>query len=210
MNTVVSLVVVLVVPVGLIAAFLTAPRWFVRIAQQNRLWALRDDLVDDVLAGRLPAAHPSVKTLVDESRVVATHCTSVSLAMLLAYRRSLRRNRDLAASIRAAHKRETRTAGLTAEQRELLAGHRNKLQMALQRNLMFGSWLGIAFVVVVFLRAVARGVVRLIASVGRASLSGPVHVKVKDAAHEPSHRLDELVDGICFPAAAVENAHATR
>jgi len=204
MTEVMSILVVFVVPVALFAAVLTIPRWCVRLIHQNRLWAIRDAVMDDVLAGRLPAEHRSVRTLLSQLEDATSVCTRVSLLLLVANRTALRRHPDTAESLRRIYVRETNAAGLSADERALLEGHRHRMHVAMNGNVMFGSWLGIAFFVSVFAGAIVRAAVRgagAIARAGSDALSVSIRSRVADAAHVPAARVDQLVDEACLPLA---------
>lgn len=204
MTEVLSILVVFVVPVALFAAVLTMPRWCVRIIHQNRLWAIRDAVMDDVLAGRLPAQHRSVRALVGQLDDATAVCTRVTLLLLMANHASLRRHADTAEALRRVYMRETNTAGLDADERALLEGHRHRMHVAMNGSVMFGSWLGIAFFVSVFAGAIVRVAVRGAGAIARAGsdvFSVSIRARVADAAHVPAARVDQLVDEACLPLA---------
>src|SRR5580692_11310833 len=79
----------LIVLVGLWAACMLGPRWFARSLHRHRMWRLRDDLVDDVIAGRLPRDHDAVRHLLSRMEDTLRLGPNVTLSDVLIFHRHL-------------------------------------------------------------------------------------------------------------------------
>lgn len=134
--------------VGLIftASLITLPRWCVRSLHRHRLWRLRDQVVDSVLAGCLPANHPAVKYLISELERAIRHCHRMSLLKLRGFillRRRLSRAAETQLRSRSA---PPSLAGLGEAEKMLLKEYRQAEATLLAGNLLLGSWLGVYLV----------------------------------------------------------------
>ncbi len=223
MATMVAVLGLLVVPAVVAAALLTMPRWSVRTIHRNQLWTIRDEVVDDIVVGRLPGAHKSVQTLVSQLETAADECPRFTMLGLYAYRRALRKNRDTARVIATSYMRSKNTDGLSRDERDRVESYRERLQNVLYRNLLLGSWVGMLYFAMSFLSALTR---REQPQSGSAPRSQPIRGEGKlrkaprsggqRTASENRHagdRVDEWVNDICLPGVANRGAarmHALR
>jgi hypothetical protein len=146
MSSTLSIVLVLICFAVLWAAWLLVPRWFARSIHRHRMWTLRDQLVDDIIAGRLPHDHPAVRQLarnIDRALRDGMNITYFDVRVFA------RRYRRLDSSTRAIlDKRIARrpTDGLTQDQCKRIKGYETCWELLRVGHLMLGSWLGLAYV----------------------------------------------------------------
>lgn len=128
---------------GLVIAVGMTPRWFIRSLSKHALWRLRDDVVDDVITGKLDREHPSVKELISRVEWAIEESRSFDLLHLLVWRRAWRQLppgqlRKLA--------RVPDLHGLSDEQAERIKGYRRRYDSVAIGALFLSSWLGLAIV----------------------------------------------------------------
>jgi hypothetical protein len=123
------------VSIGIIVTVATLPWWFTRSLYQHRLWRMRDRLADDILDRNLPPAHPAVVQLFRRTTSALRNgrrMTMLDVVIGLIMRRH------------------------AEEQVSLLETHRDELETLLAGSTITGSWLGMAFVAVWFIPALAH------------------------------------------------------
>lgn len=137
------ILLVLIIPLGLLASFVTAPRWCSRSISKHALWHLRDDVVDDVLAGRLPADHIAVQELVVRAEWAIAESRSFDLLHLMVWQRATRHipteERRQLAGIPSLH-------GLDRGAEKLVRKYRERYDRVTIRAMFLSSWLGLAMV----------------------------------------------------------------
>jgi hypothetical protein len=153
--TAIALVALLVVPCALFGALVTMPYWCMRSLSRDRIWSARDDLVLDILRGRLPAANRSVQLLRARAQTAARDSMQLAFLPLHLSERAIVKNADMLA---AANTCQIRASGLTADQRTLFDSHMQRLNTEITRCLMTGSWAGLAFGLVSRIRRCALAV----------------------------------------------------
>lgn len=151
------LLLLIVAPGPLFIGAITLPRWFFRSLHRHRLWELRDAIVDDILADRLPKNHPAVKQLARRAESAARNCKQVSIFDLRVYRYIVDREPGLEPQIRAMV-RTRDLGGLTADQKELIVNYRDSMLMLLSGTMLLGSWFGLGAVAWVLVGDVAHRV----------------------------------------------------
>lgn len=137
------MIVLLLLPVGLVVVLAAWPRWYIRSMSKHSLWRLRDDVVDDVIFGRLPAEHPAVEELIARSEWAIAEARSFDLLHLLVWSWSAR---DMTLDTRRKLKTIPPLDGLDGPQAERVAAHRRQYNAVSIRAVFLSSWFGIAFV----------------------------------------------------------------
>lgn len=127
------------VVVALFVGLLTAPRWCFRSLARHRLWALRDRLVDDVLADRLPGDNNQVADLRRQLEVAILHVTKMRLIDVFVF--GLLHDRRPSVS---GHDGSGHSSKLTDHEEERLRKHQDRFHFLLLSSLLLGSWVGLA------------------------------------------------------------------
>jgi hypothetical protein len=126
---------------GLWLSLLTLPRWFVRSMHRHRMWRHRDEIVDEILDGRLPD-HPAVWELLNDAE------RSIHLTDRVTYLRGYMACRSIGTlSPQATARWNDRTRpssleGLSATECELLRNHRIHDHQLTVGVVLLGSWVG--------------------------------------------------------------------
>jgi hypothetical protein len=138
-----AVLLMLLVPAGLVAAFATVPRWFARSLSKHALWRLRDDVVDDVIDGRLPSGDAAVQELVARVEWAIEESRSFDLLHLIVWSRA-RRTLPLETSKRLAVVPDLKK--LSTDQASRVIAHRKRFDRVAIRAVLLSSWLGVAVV----------------------------------------------------------------
>lgn len=131
-----------VVLVGFTVSLLTTPRWVARRAHRHRLWRLRDDFVDNIIDGTLPADHPAVVQTLRRIERTIYNCFALTLVGGFVF---VRFTRSLSAEASREMERRSNdcsTDGLTAEQSAILRTVNERLTLLQAGSLLLGSWVG--------------------------------------------------------------------
>jgi hypothetical protein len=151
-----ALVILLLVSGPLLAciAIIRMPSWLARDLQKQRMWLLRDVVVDDIRAGRLPADHPAVRQLLARVQSCIYHADRVTLLDLYVFKWAMR---PLTSATRASLSKQMARAdlrGLDERQRELVDEYWKKLRTLLGGAVILGSWLGLLSIIPQIPRAI--------------------------------------------------------
>jgi hypothetical protein len=160
-------IVLVAIAMVLFIAVLRMPRWFAQSLAHHALWRMRDDLVDDMLSGRLPKDHAAVRELLGTAEWVIAQSPSATLVRFYVWRRICNRSEtDVRDQIA---KRAPSWHGLSDAESERLGQYRNRLGQLAATCMLFGSWLGLWHVI----RRIGPGIreARRVASVTRGSHS---------------------------------------
>lgn len=133
----------LLAPAGLVIACATIPRWCIRSMSKHALWHLRDDVVDDTLAGRLPAGHAAVKELIARVEWAITESRSFDLLHLRVW---VRARRHLPEETACKLERLVALADLTPEQAKRVENYRTRYNSVAIKAILLTSWIGILVV----------------------------------------------------------------
>lgn len=146
----------LIVPGVLAVAVATMPRWFIRSMSKHALWRLRDDVVDDVLAGRLPSEHLAIRELVARLEWAIGESRSFDLLHLLVWSRARRRlPRKTVQEVVAIPD----LTGLTPEQSTQVTAYRECYDRVAIRAILLSSWFGVTIVVWTGIQLLARALI---------------------------------------------------
>lgn len=133
----------LLIPAVLIAAIATVPRWFIRSMSKHALWRLRDAVVDDVIAGRLPSNDPAVQELVARIEWAIGESRSFDLLHLVVWNRAKNRlSKETLRTLVAVPDLKK----LTQDQASIVTGYRTRFDSVAIRAILLSSWLGVALV----------------------------------------------------------------
>jgi hypothetical protein len=133
----------LLVPVGLVIAIATMPRWLIRSMSKHALWRLRDEAVDDILAGNLPAEHPAVQELIQRLEWAISEARSFDLLHLIVWSRA---KRHLSTKELEELSQVPDLAELTGAQVSRIEKYRRCYDSVAIRTLLLSSWIGVAIV----------------------------------------------------------------
>jgi hypothetical protein len=135
--------VALLVPVGLVFAIATMPRWLIRSVSKHSLWRLRDEVVDDSLSGMLPADHPAVRELVARLEWAISESRSFDLLHLMVWNRA---KREVHPKVLESRARVPDLTSLPSDQEERIRAYRGCYDSVAIRALLLSSWIGIGIV----------------------------------------------------------------
>lgn len=133
----------LLVPVGLVIAIATVPRWLIRSMSKHALWRLRDEIVDDTLAGTLPGDHPAVRELIERLEWAISESRSFDLLHLIVWNRA---KRQLHPKVLQSLSRVPELTDLTPDNADRIASYRQCYDSVAIRALLLSSWIGVAIV----------------------------------------------------------------
>jgi hypothetical protein len=153
------IIIMLLILVGLWAACVLGPRWFARSLHRHRMWQLRDDLVDDVIVGRLPRDHEAVRHLIKKMDTTLRFGPNVTLSDVLIFNRHFARVSQSAR--RFVRRPQCPLDGLTTDQRSSVKKYEREFDLLLVGLLLLGSWLGLIAVIGVFLSLAVRRIAKL-------------------------------------------------
>jgi hypothetical protein len=164
------------------AMIATAPRWFSRSLHRHRLWHLRDNFVDDVIAKRLPADHPAIQQLLWHLRSSLDNGPGNRALDITVFRWAKKSLSPAARQELATRAGLCSTEGLTPEQMERVKQYREQFETLLVGMLMLGSIWGTLIVVRFLPSALAMALSEAkTKSAGEASVRIPVKATVKTA-----------------------------
>jgi hypothetical protein len=129
----------------LLVSALTLPRWFVMSLHRHRMWRHRDQIVDQIINGRLPD-HPAVWEVLNDVERAIQHAPRMTLLRAYAAARSVGSLSPEARARWMERVAESPLDGLTPEQRELVLAHRLREHSLTTGVLLLGSWIGVATV----------------------------------------------------------------
>jgi hypothetical protein len=133
----------LMVPVVLSLLLLAMPRWLGRSMFKHRLWRLRDQVVDDIIDGKLPRSHPAVGDLERHIEWALGEARSFDMLHLLVWRWAVRKvdpaTREMVA-------KPCSLDGLDAGERAMVEGYRARLRFLSSSAMLCTSWIGLAVV----------------------------------------------------------------
>jgi len=135
--------IALLVPVGLVFAIATMPRWLIRSMSKHSLWRLRDEVVDDALAGALPADHPAVRELVARLEWAISESRSFDLLHLMVWNRA---KRQVHPKVLQSRSRVPDLTSLSSDHEERIRSYRECYDSVAIRALLLSSWIGIGIV----------------------------------------------------------------
>lgn len=164
----------LLIPVGLLFAFAHLPRWYARSRAKHALWRLRDDVVDDKLAGRLPANHPAVRELQMRVQWAIGESRSFDLLHLVVWRRAIRK---LPAEVVQILRKAPDLDGLTHDQSSRVESYRRRYNRVAIKATLLTSWIGVAILFRV-------GVPLLIYALRHRARETRIHAVVQEATDE--------------------------
>jgi hypothetical protein len=133
----------LLVPIGLVFAIATVPRWLIRSMSKHALWRLRDKVVDDTLAGALPSDHPAVRELIERLEWAISESRSFDLLHLIVWNRA---KRQLHPKVLQGLSRVPELTDLTPDRAKRVNEYRSCYDSVAIRALLLSSWIGIAIV----------------------------------------------------------------
>lgn len=131
------------------------PRWYFRSISRYRLWHLRDELVDDILVGKLPGEHPAVLQLLNRAETAIALISRFSLVDVLLLVRLIRRASPAARAALSNHSALCDRAGLDHNERRLLDSYTELLDFRVASTMFSSSWFGLAYLLVKTPRIVA-------------------------------------------------------
>jgi hypothetical protein len=137
--------------IALFTVLFVMPRWCFRSVHRHRMWRLRDDIVDKVIDGVLPADHPAVRQLVGRVNGSIRLAPKITLLRLLVIDKVTGKTSPEVRAVLDEH------AGcgpcdmteLTEEQCDLIARYNDRINILRIGTTLTGSWLGIAVVAAV-------------------------------------------------------------
>lgn len=132
-----------VLPVGLFVGFIMLPRC-VRGMARTSTWILRDALVDEIFAGRLPSQHPAVVQLRSQLDFVLRHAEKVSMLDIYMFGRCLRGLDPAVFKAVKANSERRSLDGLSKTERQIFMAYRKAGDALVHAALLLGSWFGIA------------------------------------------------------------------
>lgn len=135
---------------------LALPRWYFRSISRYRLWHLRDDLVDDILAGRLPGEHPAVRQALVRAESAITLISKFNLVDMMLLNRLLRQASPAARAAITNHAPLCDRAGLDQSERELLDSYTDRLSERVASTMISSSWFGLAYLLLTLPRAMSE------------------------------------------------------
>jgi hypothetical protein len=136
---------------------LRVPDWFARSLVRHRLWRLRDQIVDDVLAGRLPGTHAAVKELLRRTDWTIRKGTELNMLAFHVWAWVLRRSdEDARKPVLRATPEPASLKGLAEDERERVDQYREHLALLASASVLLGTWVGIATVLRFVVPAVRR------------------------------------------------------
>jgi hypothetical protein len=144
MSPTVQIVLIIVAMYAVYIAWLRVPRWFSRSLARHALWRLRDDAVDSVIDGRLPAPHPAVREFVRDLEFSVRDSGTWTIRDFYVWSWMRRRLSDPPPPRRLL----ASTEGLTESQAMLLREYASRWLALTALSLLYGSWLGILTVVI--------------------------------------------------------------
>lgn len=147
------MVVILAIPLVLLVAVVTMPRWCIRSLAKHALWRLRDDIVDDTITGELPTDHKAVREIVAMAEWAIRDGRSFDLLHLVVWWRACR---NIPEETRRALQQEVTLVGLTDEQAERVKAYRARYVQVAITALMLSSWMGVATVLRFAVPAILR------------------------------------------------------
>ena len=137
------------------AAIVSMPRWCARSLHRHRMWALRDALIDDILAGRLAGKDEAVQELrqVMEFIIHDHHLSTIDLRVFAwaerkaspATRKALKENAQWSS-----------IDGLPLETKILIKHYREKFEVLTVGLFMLGSWTGLLAILGSIPKAIGR------------------------------------------------------
>ncbi len=133
----------LLVPVGLVFAIATMPRWLIRSMSKHSLWRLRDEVVDDTLSDALPADHLAVRELIERLQWAIDESRSFDLLHLMVWNRA---KRKLHPKVLQGLSRVPELTDLSQDQAKRVRGYRECYDSVAIRALLLSSWIGIGIV----------------------------------------------------------------
>lgn len=133
----------LLIPAVLALAIATVPRWFIRSMSKHALWRLRDEVVDDTLAGDLPSDQPAVRELIERLEWAISESRSFDLLHLIVWSRAKRR---LSPKMLKELAEVPALTGLTPDQVSRVEAYRGCYDSVAIRALLLSSWIGVAIV----------------------------------------------------------------
>lgn len=165
MTDVLFLCLLFTAAIGLFAGVVTWPHWFVQSMCRHRLWALRDDVSDDILAGRLPYDHDAVRQLANHLEYAVHDLAHIHVIDVVAWHLATKRAPN---TVRELGRIDL--AGLSESERELFCRRRERMMFLTTVMIMLGSWIGLFYVG-------CRAVPRLVAVCLRALRGGGTRVE---------------------------------
>lgn len=144
MQNLILVLALALVTTGLYVAIITLPRWFVRGMDHHRMWALRDDVIDDIIAERLPRDHPAVRQLVQRMELVLRDGKHITLLDVQIFARLLGR---LEPPLQRAIKKQGQMCslkGLSDSERKLVEEYRQRFLLVVAGSMLLSSWFGLA------------------------------------------------------------------
>lgn len=133
----------LLIPAILVAAFAMLPKWFTRSMSKHSMWRLRDDLVDDMIAERLPADEPAVKDLLTRFEWAINESRSFDLLHLLVWYRA---TRGVPKKVLCELAAIPGLANLPKGQADRIVEYRQQYTRIAISAVFLSSWLGMAIV----------------------------------------------------------------
>jgi hypothetical protein len=143
------------------------------------MWALRDDLVDDVIDRRLPQDHEAVRQLVKHVDTTLRLGPNVTLMDVLIFGRQLGKIKPSAQRFLLEDK--CSLDGLTQDQQKLMRDYRERFGRLCVGLLVLGSWFGLTCVVIVFVGLSARRLVQQWRNVSLGAVKGLVALTAQQA-----------------------------
>ncbi len=137
---------------ALFVALVTMPRWFARSLHGHRLWRLRDELADALIAGRLPQDHEAVQDLLLTAQFAAERgkrWTMIDVYLCWLVMRRMDPESRAALEVQA----NIPYGDLSAAEVELFEGFRERFAVLVTGSMLLGSWVGLATVAWFFPRA---------------------------------------------------------
>lgn len=131
----------LLVPMVLVLAVATVPRWFIRSMSKHALWRLRDEVVDDVLAGNLPSDQLAVRELIARLEWAISESRSFDLLHLIIWSRA---RRGLSPKALKGLVTAPELTSLSSEQTSRIEDYRRCYDSVAVRALLLSSWIGVA------------------------------------------------------------------
>jgi hypothetical protein len=137
----VAILIVTVAFVGAFMALLMLPRWFFYASVHNRLWRLRDQVVDDCIFGRLPEHQAAVAQLRERMESAVRQRAPLGL-IYIHYRINILPNRHQTHETA----QSPSLTGLTVAEQELLMAYRRSFRTLFFEEMLMSSWFGIMHV----------------------------------------------------------------
>jgi hypothetical protein len=142
---------------ALFIALVSMPRWFARTLHGHRLWRLRDEFVDALIAGQLPRDHEAVRLMLLDMEFVAQNGKQLTMLDLYICRWLVRRMDPESRAVLEGQL-DIPHEDLSQAERELFESFYARFSMLAGGSMLLGSWIGLATVARFFPRALRQAI----------------------------------------------------